>query len=89
MLLVWRFQPKERTLVVGKSEGDIQIYDFESLEMLYKIFYDEEVVDLCFTSNNLRFLDIRRHAFNVWELAALVCRSEDEESRGSDGWSEG
>ncbi|KAI9695527.1 MAG: hypothetical protein M1820_008540 [Bogoriella megaspora] len=70
-----------KTLVVGCKLGDIQIHDFETLAILYKIKYDdEEIMDLRFTSNSLRFLDIRNHVFNVWEPAALVRRKDDDDS---------
>lgn len=40
---------------------------------------------LCFTSNSLRFLGIRRQVFNVWEPAALVRRNEDDETASDSG----
>lgn len=77
-----------KTLVVGTKQGDIHIHDFESLSLQHEIRYgDEEIVGLKFTGNSLRFLDIRRHIFSVWEPAALVRRSDDDESGSSFGHS--
>jgi hypothetical protein len=74
------------TLIVGTKAGDIQIHDFHTLAVLHNIrYYEEEFMGLCFTSNSLRFLDIRRQVFNVWEPAALVRWNEDDETASSDG----
>ena len=75
-----------KTLIVGTKSGDLQIHDFESLQLLHIIrHYEEEFMGLCFTSNSLRFLDIRRQFFNVWEPAALFRRIDDDETSNSDG----
>jgi hypothetical protein len=67
-----------KTLIVGTKSGDIQIHASESLRLLHKIrHHEEEFMGLCFTSNSLRFLDIRRQFFNVWEPAALVRRIDN------------
>lgn len=73
-------------LVVGTKDGNIQIHDFDSLVLIHKISYhEEEFMGLCFTGNGLRFLDIRRRVFSVWEPAALVRRNEDDETASSGG----
>lgn len=77
-----------RTLITGTNKGAIQIREFDGLDLLHTIPYeDEEVVGLCFARNSLRFLDIRRQVFNVWEPAALVRRNDDDDSRSSAGQS--
>ena len=51
---------------------------------MYRIeSYDEEMRDLAFTSNSLRFLDIRRTHCNIWEPAVLVRKTD-----GGDGSSQ-
>ena len=76
--------PDGRSLVAGGSTGLIEIFDFESLKLMYRIeSYDEEMRDLAFTSNNLRFLDIRRTHCNIWEPAVLVRKTD-----GGDGSSQ-
>lgn len=65
------------TLLVGTNLGSIQVRDFDSLQLMYAInFEDDEIVSLAFASNSLRFLDIRRDEFNVWEPSALFRRKE-------------
>ena len=77
-----------KTLLAGCKNGDIQIYNFENLDLLFNLRRsDEEIMGLCFTHNSYRFLDIRRQAFNVWEPAALVRHNDDIDSSGSDGLS--
>lgn len=75
-----------KTLIVGTKAGDIQIHDFVTLAPLHNIrYHEQELIGLCYTSNSLRFLDIRRSVFNVWEPAALVRRNEDDDTTSSDG----
>lgn len=77
-----------KTLVAGTKLGGIQVYDFETLTLMHEIKSEEgEMVALCFASNSLRLLDIRRHSFNVWEPAALVRRKDEEESTSGKGHS--
>ena len=79
--------PEGKTLITGTNKGAIQIREFDGLDLLHTISYeDEEVIGLCFATS-LRFLDIRRQVFNVWEPAALVRRNDDEDSRSSAGQS--
>jgi hypothetical protein len=70
-----------KTLIIGTNLGSIQIHDFETLKVLYTIRYDdEEITSMIFTGNGLRFLDIRRQEFNVWEPSALVRRKDTDDS---------
>lgn len=73
-----------QTLILGDNQGSIQILKFDTLDLIQKIPYEEEeVMGLCFTRSSLRFLDIRRQEFNVWEPAALIRRKDDDESGSS------
>jgi WD40 repeat protein len=73
--------PDGRTLIAGMTSGNIQIHDFDSLNLLHIIpSVDEEIICTTFTGNGLRFLDIRRHEFNVWEPLVLVQRQDNDDS---------
>jgi WD40 repeat protein len=70
-----------QTLLVGTNVGSIQVRDFLTLDIIYTInFDDEEIVSMVFASNSLRFLDIRRHEFNIWEPSALFRRKDSDDS---------
>ena len=75
--------PDGRTLASGDAHGSIQLRDFETLRLMYKIAaYDDPIRAIAFTSNSLRFLDIRGSTCNVWEPSALV-RPEEEDDMGT------
>ena len=70
-----------KTLIAGTNSGSIQILDFESLDLLHTIHFEEqEIVSIMFTGNGLRFLDIRRQLLNVWVPSALVRRKDGEDT---------
>ncbi|KAL8787816.1 MAG: hypothetical protein Q9213_002003 [Squamulea squamosa] len=61
------------TLATGDGSGTIQIFDFETLRLLYRsTVNDFDVRAITFASNNVRFIDIRRDHCNVWEPPAIV-----------------
>lgn len=69
-----------RTLVTGSSFGTIQVFDFdgagsECLRLIYRInAYEIGIKSLTFSSDSLRFLDIRGSQCRVWGPAVLVRR---------------
>ncbi|MCJ1394922.1 hypothetical protein MMC18_007802 [Xylographa bjoerkii] len=70
-----------KTLIVGTNSGGIQIHDFDTLSLIHTIKEsDAEIMAMMFTSNGLRFMDIRRQEFNVWEPSALVRRKDHDDS---------
>ncbi|KAI1424639.1 WD40-repeat-containing domain protein [Xylaria sp. FL1777] len=72
-----------RTFAGGDSTGSITIFDFETLQSLYKIeVQDYPVTALAFTDNNLRIVDTRGTHANVWEPLILI--SQDTDSRFSE-----
>ena len=74
-----------RTLATGGSKGMVQIFDFESLELTYRInSYDVELKSLAFSRDGLRLVDIRDTRSKVWEPACLVRKLADEEISLSD-----
>lgn len=81
--------PDGTTLATGDGSGTIQIFDFETLRLLYRsTAYDFDVRAITFASNNIRFLDIRGDHCNVWEPSAIV-RQTDAEDGSSEYVSEG
>jgi WD40 repeat protein len=71
--------PDGRTLVTGSSRGTIRIFQFagihgQSLTLTYQInAYEEGIRDIAFSSDNLRFADIRGSQCRIWEPAVLIC----------------
>ncbi|KAL8719491.1 MAG: hypothetical protein Q9225_003518 [Loekoesia sp. 1 TL-2023] len=77
------------TLATGDGSGTIQIFDFETLRLLYRsTAYECDIRAIAFASNNVRFFDIRGDHCNVWEPSAIV-RQTDDEDGSSEYCSEG
>ena len=69
--------PDGKTLAAGDGGGTIQLLDFETLRLIYRITAsDYNVVSIVFTNNNLRFFDIRNDHCNIWEPAVLVRQAD-------------
>ena len=65
--------PDGCTLVTGNSAGMVQLFEFDTLELMYRInAFDYGVRSLAFSTNGLRFLDVRGQHCNVWEPSVLV-----------------
>jgi WD40 repeat protein len=72
--------PDGRTLVGADGFGTIQVYEFHTLRLLYRIESTTcSIKQLAFSKDNLHFLDIRGSQCNVWEPAVLIrdCAAED------------
>lgn len=77
--------PDGRTLASGDAKGSIQLWDFETLTMLYRINYNSHPVrDLVFSSDGLRLIDIRETHTVVWEPAALIRESSEDDRSNPD-----
>ncbi|MCJ1388398.1 hypothetical protein MMC18_001245 [Xylographa bjoerkii] len=73
--------PDGQTLACGELNGSIQLRNFSTLELLYRIStWDDAMVSLAISVDGLRFLDIRGSFCNVWEPAMLI-RSDAAEDR--------
>jgi WD40 repeat protein len=65
--------PDGRTLAGGDSDGNIKLFDFETLQLLYHINLSSDGVGaLAFTGDSLRLMELRGAQANVWEPSALV-----------------
>lgn len=59
--------PDGRTLATGSDTGTIQLFELESLTLIYKLVAsDQSIKSLAFSSDSLRFLDIRGSQCNIW-----------------------
>lgn len=77
--------PDGRTLAGGDAHGTIQLRDFRTLRLLYKVVaFDDPIRRLTFSGNSLRLLDIRGSTCNVWEPSILVRSEQDEDESVSD-----
>ena len=79
--------PDGRTLVTGSSRGTMQIFEFagaegEKLLLIYRInAYEDGIRGIAFSSDNLRFADIRGSQCRIWEPAVLVRNDLDDGSQ--------
>jgi WD40 repeat protein len=65
--------PDGRTLAGGDSNGNIKLFDFETLQLLYRITPStDRIAALAFTGDSMRLMDLRGAQVNVWEPSALV-----------------
>ncbi|KAI9742945.1 MAG: hypothetical protein M1835_003004, partial [Candelina submexicana] len=73
--------PDGRTLACGNSSGTIQLYDFETLRLLYRINSEEYgIKQLAFSGDSHRLLDIRGSQCRVWDPTVLVRQDVDDEN---------
>ncbi|KAK1764935.1 hypothetical protein QBC33DRAFT_545297 [Phialemonium atrogriseum] len=73
--------PDGRTLAAGDNDGVIFLFAFETLRLMYRIAsLEERILGIVFTSNSLRFFDIRRSACNVWEPSVLIRKNMADDS---------
>ncbi|KAI9781781.1 MAG: hypothetical protein M1839_005774 [Geoglossum umbratile] len=72
--------PDGKTLASENGCGTIQLYDFETLKLLYSITAEDCLIRaLVFASNSLRFFDIGGSHCNIWEPPVLVRRTGPED----------
>lgn len=81
--------PDGRTLATGDGNGTLQLFDFETLQLMYRITaYDHDIRAIAFTSNSLRYFDIRGDHCNIWEPSVLIRKNYDGEEAESEPHSE-
>ncbi|MCJ1396233.1 hypothetical protein MMC18_009122 [Xylographa bjoerkii] len=65
--------PDGRLLAGSAGSGTIEIYEFDTLRLLYRIKSSNLYIkQLVFSRDGLRFIDIRGAQCNVWEPAVLL-----------------
>ena len=68
-----------RTLAGGDSSGRINLFDFDTLQLLTQISLpDYSVKAMRFSNDGLRLFDLRDCECNVWEPSALVRKTFEE-----------
>lgn len=73
--------PDGRTLASGDSAGIIQLYEFETLKLLYRISSEDSgIKELAFSGDGHYLLDIRASQCQVWDPPVLVRHDLDEEN---------
>lgn len=70
-----------RTLATGDPSGTIQLFDFETLKLLYRINSSEHGIQgLAFSGDNHRLLDVRGSQCRVWDPTVLLRQEAGEET---------
>jgi WD40 repeat protein len=65
--------PDGRLLAGGAGSGIVQIYEFDTLRLLYRIKSSYfHIKQIGFSRDNLHFVDIRGSQCNIWEPALLL-----------------
>jgi WD40 repeat protein len=73
--------PDGLTLACGDSAGTIQLFEFESLKLLYRIQSEEfGIKSLIFSADSHRLIDIRGPHCRVWDPPILMRQDEDEDN---------
>jgi WD40 repeat protein len=77
--------PDGRTLVTVDSCGTMQVWDFETLTLLYHVKSSDLGFRLvAFSSNGLRIVDLMDSRLRVWEPAVLIRKTIEEDVSVSD-----
>ena len=80
-LVTLESSPDGRLLAGGSGGGLIQIYDFETLTLLYRVKSSSFLVkQLAFSKDSLRFADVRGSHCNVWDPAVVLGSSVNDSS---------
>ncbi|KAF9893519.1 hypothetical protein FE257_010831 [Aspergillus nanangensis] len=77
--------PDGRTLVTTDMQGTMQIWDFESLSLLYHVyspFPSFRILD--FSSDGSSVIDVMDSSMRIWSPSALVRKNNEEDSSVSD-----
>jgi WD40 repeat protein len=73
--------PNGFLLAAANGRGEIMIYEFETLKLLYCVKTTAcNIKQLTFSGDNLRFLDCRSSQCNVWEPIALLQNTINNDS---------
>ncbi len=73
--------PDGRTLATGNSSGIIQLFDFETLKLLYRIHSEDYGIrQLAFSGDSHHLVDIRESQCRVWDPPVLMREDYEENS---------
>jgi WD40 repeat protein len=57
--------------LLSDQEGSVRLYNYENFSLLYKLFTEDVIIDLCFSMDSRRFYDLRGSYCNIWEPSVL------------------
>lgn len=75
--------PDGKFVATGDCNGTIKLIDFEQFTLVYQLFCEDMINDICFSPNGKRLYDLRGQFCNVWEPNALL-RDEQASDIGSE-----
>ncbi|KAH9906756.1 hypothetical protein F4778DRAFT_594863 [Xylariomycetidae sp. FL2044] len=74
-----------RTLATMNTEGVLQIWDFESLQLLYRVVTPSSSFRILnFSSDGANVVDVDDYSMRIWAPAALVRKNNEEDQSVSD-----
>jgi WD40 repeat protein len=79
--------PDGRVFAIIDTKGSVKIYDMTSMSLVYTLTSNDHSSRICFSSDNLRFYDLRGSYCNVWEphcLLRLADAAASEEARDAE-----
>ena len=80
--------PNGLVFITGDTEGAIRIYEVSSMVLIYKLSSEDGINRISFSSDSLRFYDLRGSHCNVWEpncLARIADASTEKFDDGASG----
>ena len=78
--------PDGRTFATADTRGNLQIWDFESLSLLYNLaspYSPRRLIE--FTSDGSSLVDMTPSGMRIWSPAALIRKDIDEDASTSEG----
>ncbi|CAJ2506600.1 Uu.00g077860.m01.CDS01 [Anthostomella pinea] len=77
--------PNGLVFITGDVEGTIKIYEVSSMSLVYTLSSEDGINRICFSSDSLRFYDLRGAYCNVWEPNCLVRLADASAEKFNDG----
>lgn len=78
--------PDGRTFATADSRGNLQIWDFESLSLLYSLaspYSPRRLIE--FTSDGFSLVDMTHSGMRIWSPSALIRKDIEEDASTSEG----
>jgi WD40 repeat protein len=72
-----------RTLACADAQGNIQLFDLETVKLLYRLQFDGDAISpraLAFTSDGHRIIDIRANQCRLWDPIVLLRKDMDDDN---------
>ncbi|KAK7993894.1 hypothetical protein PG989_007275 [Apiospora arundinis] len=77
--------PNGLVFITGDSVGTIRIYEVSSMALIYKLSSEDAISRISFSSDSLRFYDLRGTHCNVWEPSCLARLADASTEKFNDG----